>query len=455
MALACAVGAVFSFCSALGAEPARPRTTAGPALRTPVWSARRVPTLLTGAVERANQAKAGAALTQQLTQIVAPARACVAVDDRLGSLSRIGTDVGLAPASTLKLLTGTAAIDLLGAGHRFTTRVLRDPAGNLFVVGGGDPLLATPTDITRAHADPRYRTAPFTPLTALADAVVAAGVHTVTGALFVDDHAHDTLRFLPAWKPIYAQEGDVGSLGALTVDGGFSATSGTPSADPALTTGQSLATMLAGRGVTIAGGVRRARAPANAGEVAHVDSAPLSAIVGEMLTSSDNYTAEELLRDIAASAGNVPATSEEGTRIVLQEMTALGVPTAGVVMHDGSGLAPDDRVTCATMLKVIELASRPKLAAIDHGLPIAGETGTLVDRFVGSPLAGKLRAKTGSIGGVVGLVGFVDGPAGIRFAFVANGDFSAGAGAQLQADVANAVGSVPDVRAPPHLVPAP
>jgi len=454
VALACAVGSVFSFRSAVAA-PAPSRASGAPALRTPVWSARRVPAILSNAVERANQAKTGAALTLRLTDIVASAHACVAVDDRLGALARIGTDVALAPASTLKLLIGTAAIRLLGADHHFTTRVLRDTAGNLYLVGGGDPLLATPGNITHSHANPRFRTVPFTPLAALADAVAAAGVDDVTGPLFVDDHAHDTLRFLPNWKPIYAQEGDVGALGALTVDGGYSATTRTPLADPAVATGQSLASMLATRGVTVAGGVRRGNAPADAAEVAHVDSAPLSDLVGEMLTSSDNYTAEELLRDLAANAGLVPATSDDGIRLVRHELTALGVPTTGLVMHDGSGLAPDDRVTCATMLKVIELATRPEFAAIDRGLPIAGQTGTLVDRFVGSPLAGKLRAKTGSIGGVVGLVGVVDGTAGLRFAFEANGDFSTGAGVQLQAEVANAIGSVADVRAPPDLVPAP
>jgi serine-type D-Ala-D-Ala carboxypeptidase/endopeptidase (penicillin-binding protein 4) len=455
IALACTVGAVFSFRSAALPARAGPRTAGTPTLRTSVWSARRIPTVLVRAVEHVAQTNAAAALTPRLTQIVAPVHACVAVDNRMGALSRVAPDTALAPASTLKLLTATAAIDLLGPGHRFTTRALTDAAGNLVIVGDGDPLLATPENITRTHADPRFRTAPFTSLRALADAIVAAGVHEVEGALLVDDHAHDTLRFLPAWKPIYAREGDVGSLGALTVDGGFADLTGTPSADPALTTGQRLAAMLRTLGVRIAGGVRRGRAAAGAREVAHVDSAPLAAVVVEMLTSSDNYTAEELLRDLAASAGNVPATSEEGTRLVVSRMAALGIPTTGLVLHDGSGLAPDDRVTCATMLKVVELASRPKFAAIDEGLPVAGRTGTLAERFVGGPLAGKLRAKTGSIAGVVGLVGVVDGPAGVRFAFLANGDFSAAGGDRLQAEVAEAVGAVPDVRPPADLVPRP
>lgn len=455
VALACTAGAVFLIARARPSTAAPIPKAGTTELRTPVWSARRVPSLLARSVERATRERATATLATQLAAIVAPVRACVAVDGVTGTLARIDVDEALAPASTLKLLTATAAISLLGADHRFTTRAVTGTNGDLVIVGAGDPLLATPENIARAHTDARFRTVPFTPLGTLADRIVAAGVRQVSGALVVDDHLHDSLRFLPAWKPVYAQEGDVGSLGALTVDGGFSDAAGTPAADPALTTGQRLATLLAARGVTIEGGIRRGVAPANAPETAHVDSAPLSDIVGEMLTSSDNYTAEELLRDIAVHAGTVPATSDAGTRLVLHELDTLRIPTAGVVMHDGSGLAPDDRATCATLLKVIDLAATAKFAAIDKGLAIAGRTGTLVRRFGGDPLEGKLRAKTGSIAGVVGLVGVVDGPNHLHFAFVANGDFGMARGAQLQADVAAAVGSTPDLAAPHDLVPAP
>ncbi len=461
VALACTVGAALLFASVRPASP--PVSAAGaaeagaPAARTPLWSARRDPVFFERATQSAAQARAATALTQQLTAITAPVHACVAVDGPVGPLARVNADLALAPASTLKLLTATTAIDRLGPEHRFTTQVVQDSTGDLIVVGGGDPLLATPEHIAYEHGQLRFREAPYTALTTLADAVAAAGVHQVSGALLVDDHVHDTLRYLPDWKPIYGQEGDVGSLGALTVDGGFANTNGTaPAADPALTTGQRLAALLIARGITIAGGVRRGAAPADAHEIAHVDSAPLSAIVGEMLTSSDNYTAEELLRDIARDADPaVPATSATGSQIVAAELTKLGVSTAGLVLHDGSGLAPVDRVSCTTMLQVIELSAQPKFAAIDKGLAIAAETGTLAGRFGGGPLAGKLRAKTGSIGGVVGLVGVVDGPDELHFAFIANGDFSDAAGAQLQTEVGDAVGSTPDLRPPAGLVPAP
>lgn len=457
VAVACAVGAAFIL---TGIRPASiPAAVSGTpnASGTPVWSARRIPTVLDRAVESSAQARASFTLTRSLSAIIAPARACVAVDGPAGTLARVGGGVALAPASTLKLLTATTAIDQFGPDHRFTTKVLTDAAGNLVVVGGGDPLLATPGHIAYEHSQFRFHEAPTTALDDLAAAIVAAGVHRVSGALLVDDHVHDTLRFLPAWKPVYTQEGDVGSLGALAVDGGFDQPNDTvASADPALTTGQRLASLLAARGVTISGGVRRASTGADGREIAHVDSPPLSTIVGEMLTSSDNFTAETLVRDLAiAPSGGPPATTASGVTIVATRLAALGVPTDGLVMHDGSGLAHDDRVTCATMLHVIELSSESRFTAVNKGLPIAARTGTLVGRFVGGPLAGKLRAKTGSITGVVGLVGVIDGVDDLHFAFIANGDFSEGAGADLQTEVGNAVGSTPDLRAPPGLVPAP
>ncbi len=426
------------------------------AATTPLWSARRVPNVLARVIEHDQQDRAAFALTRRLSEITAPVHACVSVDGPVGALARVGAGRALAPVSTLKLLTATAALARLGPDHRFTTRAVMDPSGNLVVVGGGDPLLATPEHIAFEHSQARFHDAPATPLTALADAIVAAGVHQVS-ALLVDDHVHETLRFLPGWKPVYTQEGDVGSLGALAVDGGFDEPNDTvASADPALTAGARLASLLAARGVTVANGVQRADDPVTGRDVGHVDSPPLSEIVGEMLTSSDNFTAETLVRDVAVGqGGSGAATTDAGTRIVVHEMTVLGVSDADLAMHDGSGLDPADLVTCETMLGVIELSSQPRFAAVDKGLAVAGRTGTLAERFVGGPLAGKLRAKTGSIAGVVGLVGVIDGADDLHFAFLANGNFSAGAGSDLQNQVAAAIGATPDLRSPANLVPPP
>jgi D-alanyl-D-alanine carboxypeptidase len=77
-------------------------------------------------------------------------------------------------------------------------------------------------------------------------------------------------------------------------------------------------------------------------------------------------------------------------------------------------------------------------------------------RFGGSQLAGRLRAKTGTLAGVVGLAGLVDAPTNERFAFLANGDFSMAGGEALQEAVLGPIVAAPAQRAAAAtLVPAP
>ncbi len=90
-----------------------------------------------------------------------------------------------------------------------------------------------------------------------------------------------------------------------TVDSGFTDPTRTRlAADPALLTAQRLAELLQARNVAIGGGATHGLAPAGARELAHVDSAPLSDIVRELLTVSDNYTAELLTRELGVQGGS-------------------------------------------------------------------------------------------------------------------------------------------------------
>ena len=411
-------------------------------------SARRVPALFVDAVARDR-------LLMQLVTVVAPLDACVAVNDRSTALARINADRPLAAASTQKLLVAAAALSVLQPDHRFTTRVVSSGSldggtlnGDLVVVGGGDPVLTTSTE-------PGPVT---TPLSALADAIVGAGITRIDGELVADDSRYDRERAIPDWTAGEIAGGDSGALGALVVNGGY--TDGEPADDPALDAVQQLADLLADRDVEISGGVRHAddeTAP-GANEIAHVDSPPLSAIVEEMLRDSKNETAELLTRELGFERSGT-GTTAAGTQAVRTALAHLGVPISGVDLHDGSGLAPSDRVTCEALLRVVELGARPAFRAIDRGLPIAGQTGTLTLRFTGTPLVGRLRAKTGHIDGAVGLAGVIDGATGAgaapRFAFVANGTFTTEAGEQLQDEISAAIGAYPDAPTPSELVPAP
>ena len=435
------------------ADPA-PATTHATApqsrtLATPLWSPRRVPAIFVDAVA-ANR------LDQQLASVVSPFDSCVSVDDGAAALVRINPTHALAEASTQKLLVAAAALSVLGPTHRFTTRAVTaapvqggDISGDLVIVGGGDPVL---TSVPGAAQ-------PSTSLSDLADAIVRAGVRRIDGSLVADDSRYDRTREVPDWKPSETAEGDVGALGALVVNGGRADNASTPAADPALDTVDDLASLLEARGVQISGGERDATAttPASDHEIAHVDSPALAAIVEQMLTVSNNETAELLTREVAVASG-APGSTTAGTHAVIAALGRLGVPTAGLDLHDGSGLAPDDRVTCNALLGVIGLTQRPAFAAIVKGLPVAGETGTLAGRLVGTPLAGRLHAKTGHIDGVVGLAGLI-GPgipsSGARFAFISNGSFSTDEGANLQDEIATTIGGYPNAPAASTLVPAP
>lgn len=437
-----------------GTQPAAAVAVASkPPVATPLWSPRRVPALFGSAV-------AAAKLDRALAAITAPYASCIAVDSAAGSLVRAHTDLPLAAASTQKLIVGAAAIAVLGPQHRFRTRAVSDASvhdgtldGDLTIVGGGDPMLST-------SDTPSTATAPNTPLSSLADSIVAAGVRRINGALLADDSRYDRDRAAPDWKASELTEGDIGALGALVVNEGRN-DNGLPASDPALDTVQDLATLLSARGVEISNGANDPghAAPESAKEIAHVESPPLSDIVEELLTVSNNETAELLTREIGvALAGS--GTTSAGMHAIPGILSKLGVPVAGVVLRDGSGLSPTDRITCGALLAVVDLGSRPKFAALDRGLPVAAQSGTLIARFQGTPLAGRLRAKTGHIDNVVGLAGVIDpGPngttPGAHFAFLANGDFSTSGGDSLQDQIADAINAYLDAPVVPDSVPAP
>ena len=77
-------------------------------------------------------------------------------------------------------------------------------------------------------------------------------------------------------------------------------------------------------------------------------------------------------------------------------LTGWGIPMAGVVLADGSGLSNDNRVTCQVFVDV--LARSDPTDPLGAGLPVAGVSGTLTDVFTDSPVAGRLQAKTGTLG---------------------------------------------------------
>jgi D-alanyl-D-alanine carboxypeptidase/D-alanyl-D-alanine-endopeptidase (penicillin-binding protein 4) len=362
--------------------------------------------------------------------------ACLVVHDAQGRvLYSHQPSVPLGPASTQKLLVAAAALDILGPDYRFTTTVVTDRplvhgvADQVWMVGGGDPVLASPEFSTFLGAQPEFAHQPVTtPLVWLADQLRAKGVVAVFGGVRGDDGRYDRTRFLPAWKPTYAKDAEAAPLGALEVDDGLDRWRPIPTltADPAAHAAGVLARVLTGEGVAAAQGPDGS-APAHPIVLAQVVSPPLADIVSSMLRVSDNTAAEMLVRELDHATGGA-GTTPGGLAVVAREAVKLGIPVAGVHLDDGSGLAPSDRATCTALLAALDLGTQPRFAALSM-LSVSGRYGTLINRFLGTPAQGQLAGKTGSIDGVAGLVARWGD---LEFSFLLNGNFNYATGAAYE-----------------------
>jgi D-alanyl-D-alanine carboxypeptidase/D-alanyl-D-alanine-endopeptidase (penicillin-binding protein 4) len=148
-------------------------------------------------------------------------------------------------------------------------------------------------------------------------------------------------------------------------------------------------------------------------------------------------------------------TTDAGVKAVAAELGQLGLPTTNMVLVDGSGLDRGNRVTCSLLAAAVDLGIQPQFRAIWDGLPVAGGSGTLAAVLRNSPVAGKLRAKTGFLNGVAGLAGLVDVNQPMRFAFVANGNLDETQAIALRARIGEIIGTFPDAPPADQLVPAP
>ncbi len=346
-------------------------------------------------------------------------------------------DEPVIPASTLKLVTAVAALQALGSDFRFTTEVRSDkiPAagridGDIWLLGGGDPLLST-EDYLQQQRRPQE---PATRLEELADAVQRSGVKTVGGDLLVDESRYDNERIVSVWKDSYIAESQVGRLSALMLNDSQVAVSGgfAPTPEPALEAGRRLRALLRERGISVNGdvvaaGTRSGQAPTPV--IGRVRSGLVSAVVAELLRTSDNTTAELLVKELGINSGGKGSTADglEAVRAAAGAAGVLEVFTDNVVLVDGSGLAREDRVTCRLLVAALE--SAPLDGALIAGLPLAGRTGTLEARLTAAGVAGRVRAKTGTLAGVSALAGVAELENGRHtwFAIVVNGDLSGSA----------------------------
>ena len=390
-------------------------------------------------------------------------RADAAPDDMCMSLYRNGEPVfehkartPLLPASLTKLATVSAALSELGADATFTTRVVADTAalaavsdgtytGDIYLIGGGDPVLATPGYIDRI-ADTR----PYTDASKLADSVMAAlgthGITTIDGAvvgdgswfadgestyttLYPDGETADTST--PVWKASYLSDNLVGVLSGLVINDGYSPYQivrqrHTRSTDAAQTAASDFDDLLEARGMVIRHRPRSGSAPAagSSTSLGSITSPTVETMLPRILRFSENTPAEMLFKQIGRHNGDSSRSgSAAAATAALSDI--LGAAADEIVLADGSGLSIHNRMSCEAAARLLLHAGAG--SRFVASLSIAGRTPTLRSCGPQAPADGQsptntVRAKGGQLNDSTALAGVSTAPNGdvLTFAQIAN-----------------------------------
>jgi D-alanyl-D-alanine carboxypeptidase/D-alanyl-D-alanine-endopeptidase (penicillin-binding protein 4) len=396
-----------------------------------------LPTATAGAVLPAAGEDAPVPVARSLKQVLAPLISAQALgrgvsvdvlDPLTGDhLLTAGASGARTPASTAKLLTAAAVLTALGPQTTLVTTTVSGPdPDEVILVGGGDVLLAA----GKGDPDEVNGRAGLGDLAQQTAASLKANGQT-SAQLRLDDRLFTGSARAPGWADSDVDEGFVAPIQALEVDAGRVASGhyAQRSADPAMLAANRFAKELTRRGIRV-NGVRRltGSGTTDTGAVlGQVRSAPVSGLVEYTLTESDNTVAEALGHLVAVSAGGRAGFKEAGPA-VLAQLRGLGVPVAGAVLTDTSGLGDGSRVPPQALTAVLALATdadQPQLRSILSGLPVAAVSGTLSGRFTGADHAvagGVVRAKTGTLTGVSSLAGTVVDRDGRLLVFAAMAD---------------------------------
>ena len=400
------------------------------------------------------------------------------------TLFSINADVPHVPASTQKVLTSVLALNALGPRFRFRTDVLHTGKlsggridGDLILRGDGDPSLSSRFIGGKPDAA----------MDSIVARLAKAGVREITGRVIGDPTAFESRTVPEGWHPRILQDAYAGRVSGLSLNENLvwvtirptvrgqpaavvlePATSAIPLRsnvrtvagrgaslklgrgvagisvsgsigsevhqrsysyiveDPAAFTTGAFHAALARHGIRVAGGMAVAPTPVGATPIISWESPPLETLLTVMNRESVNVIAEHLFR--AASRGadrhttGAASTADTALRSLLQR--TAGIRADALHSADGSGLSQLDGVSPRAMVQLLGWADRAPWGSLLHAsLPLAGESGTLRRRMVGTAAQTNLHAKTGTTNDVIALSGYVTARNGelLAFALMYNG----------------------------------
>ena len=301
------------------------------------------------------------------------------------------------PASTMKLVTAITALDKLGGSYQFKTQLKYTGTvengvlnGDVYCVGGMDP---------RFNSDD---------MKAFVTSLKDMGVDTIRGGIYADRSMKDADLLGEGWcwdddnpvlSPLVFGRKDVFMDRFLE--------------------------RLKEMGITCAADsavVRRC--PASAFTVC-TRFHTMDQILHKMMKESDNLYAESMYYQIAASTGNRPASAKSARNVERQLIRKVGLDPARYKLADGSGLSLYNYLSAELEVSLLRYAycNENILPHLKASLPIAGVDGTLKKRMRGTFAQGNVKAKTGTLTGIISLAGYCKAANGhdLCFSIINNG----------------------------------
>lgn len=294
------------------------------------------------------------------------------------------------PASTMKLLTAIAAIDRLGGSYQtktelcYTGRIAnRTLEGDIYCVGGMDPLF---------NADD---------MSAFVESIRKMGVDTIRGHLYADKSMKDYDLLGEGW----CWDDDNPVLTPLIYG----------RKDQFM---ERFERELRESGLVVQAFASTAVKPDTAFCIC-ARYHTIDQILMRMMKESDNLYAESLFYQLAASGGARPASARHARQYIRRLIDKVGLRSQHYRIADGSGLSLYNYVTAELEVRLLRYAYRYQNIYIHllPSLPKAGVDGTLEKRMHGTFTKDNVKAKTGTLTGVISLAGYCTAANGHQLCF--------------------------------------
>lgn len=161
-------------------------------------------------------------------------------------------------------------------------------------------------------------------------------------------------------------------------------------------------------GGTFSGTIRDGTAAPSAKLIATAQSPTLSEVVRDINKFSNNVMARQLFLTLGAAGAGAPASAEKTGRVIRQWLAGKGLSFPELVLENGSGLSRVERISARSMGELLLAAYRsPVMPEMMASLPLVAVDGTMRKRLSGAEVAGQAHIKTGTLSGVRAIAGYV------------------------------------------------